>query len=81
LTNCEEIAARGADVLVVAVGAEAIAAARQRFAAVLAVDCKQQSAGLFGIATWLQLLACHAADAMGRNVDRPRNLAKSVTVE
>ena len=81
LTNCEEIAARGADVLVVAVGAEAIAAARQRFAAVLAVDCKQQSAGLFGIATWLQLLACHAADVMGRNVDRPRNLAKSVTVE
>ena len=29
----------------------------------------------------LQLLAYHVADAMGRDVDQPRNLAKSVTVE
>jgi glucosamine--fructose-6-phosphate aminotransferase (isomerizing) len=29
----------------------------------------------------LQLLAYHAAAALGRDVDRPRNLAKSVTVE
>jgi glucosamine--fructose-6-phosphate aminotransferase (isomerizing) len=29
----------------------------------------------------LQLLAYHAAVAMGRDVDKPRNLAKSVTVE
>ncbi|MDN5915878.1 MAG: glutamine--fructose-6-phosphate transaminase (isomerizing) [Pseudonocardia sp.] len=29
----------------------------------------------------LQLLAYHAATALGRDVDRPRNLAKSVTVE
>lgn len=29
----------------------------------------------------LQLLAYHAADALGHDVDRPRNLAKSVTVE
>jgi glucosamine--fructose-6-phosphate aminotransferase (isomerizing) len=29
----------------------------------------------------LQLLAYHAALALGRDVDRPRNLAKSVTVE
>jgi len=29
----------------------------------------------------LQLLAYHAAVALGRDVDRPRNLAKSVTVE
>jgi glucosamine--fructose-6-phosphate aminotransferase (isomerizing) len=29
----------------------------------------------------LQLLAYHAAHALGRNIDRPRNLAKSVTVE
>jgi len=28
-----------------------------------------------------QLLAYHAACLLGRNVDRPRNLAKSVTVE
>jgi len=29
----------------------------------------------------LQLLAYHTAVALGRDVDRPRNLAKSVTVE
>ncbi len=29
----------------------------------------------------LQLLAYHSAKALGRNVDQPRNLAKSVTVE
>ena len=29
----------------------------------------------------VQLLACHTAVAMGTDVDQPRNLAKSVTVE
>ncbi len=29
----------------------------------------------------LQLLAYHIADMLGRDVDKPRNLAKSVTVE
>lgn len=29
----------------------------------------------------LQLLACHAALLRGNDVDKPRNLAKSVTVE
>jgi glucosamine--fructose-6-phosphate aminotransferase (isomerizing) len=29
----------------------------------------------------LQLLAYHVADALGCEIDKPRNLAKSVTVE
>jgi glucosamine--fructose-6-phosphate aminotransferase (isomerizing) len=29
----------------------------------------------------IQLLAYHAAVALGKDVDQPRNLAKSVTVE
>jgi glucosamine--fructose-6-phosphate aminotransferase (isomerizing) len=29
----------------------------------------------------LQLLAYHIAHALGREIDQPRNLAKSVTVE
>jgi glucosamine--fructose-6-phosphate aminotransferase (isomerizing) len=29
----------------------------------------------------LQLLAYHTAKALGRDIDKPRNLAKSVTVE
>jgi glucosamine--fructose-6-phosphate aminotransferase (isomerizing) len=33
------------------------------------------------MATALQLLAYHAASALGHDIDKPRNLAKSVTVE
>jgi len=29
----------------------------------------------------LQLFAYHMADVLGRDIDKPRNLAKSVTVE
>jgi len=29
----------------------------------------------------LQLIAYHTAEKLGRDIDRPRNLAKSVTVE
>jgi glutamine---fructose-6-phosphate transaminase (isomerizing) len=29
----------------------------------------------------LQLLAYRTADSLGRDIDKPRNLAKSVTVE
>ena len=35
----------------------------------------------FAAATALQILACHTADIMKRDIDKPRNLAKSVTVE
>jgi glutamine--fructose-6-phosphate transaminase (EC 2.6.1.16) len=31
--------------------------------------------------TQLQLVAYHMADRMNRSIDKPRNLAKSVTVE
>ena len=49
-------------------------------------DCVQlpvSSTGqtVFGAATALQLLAYHVAAARGLDVDKPRNLAKSVTVE
>jgi glucosamine--fructose-6-phosphate aminotransferase (isomerizing) len=38
-------------------------------------------AGLLSATVILQLLAYHTADALGRDIDKPRNLAKSVTVE
>jgi len=38
-------------------------------------------AGLLSATVVLQLLAYHTADTLGRDIDRPRNLAKSVTVE
>jgi glucosamine 6-phosphate synthetase-like amidotransferase/phosphosugar isomerase protein len=41
----------------------------------------QNSGGAHQSVLPLQLLAYHAAVARGCNVDQPRNLAKSVTVE
>ena len=38
-------------------------------------------AGLLSATVILQLLAYHTANALGRDIDKPRNLAKSVTVE
>jgi glucosamine--fructose-6-phosphate aminotransferase (isomerizing) len=38
-------------------------------------------AGLLSATVILQLLAYHTAHALGRDIDKPRNLAKSVTVE
>lgn len=36
---------------------------------------------VFPITAWLQLLAYYLSDWLGRPIDKPRNLAKSVTVE
>ena len=38
-------------------------------------------ANIFSIITVEQLLAYHTADALNREIDGPRNLAKSITVE
>jgi glucosamine--fructose-6-phosphate aminotransferase (isomerizing) len=38
-------------------------------------------AGLLSATVVLQMLAYHTANALGRDIDKPRNLAKSVTVE
>ena len=52
-----------------------------RFAAVLRVPRAEPELAPMLLGIPLQLLAYHAALALGRDVDRPRNLAKSVTVE
>jgi glutamine---fructose-6-phosphate transaminase (isomerizing) len=52
-----------------------------RFAAVLRVPRTEPELAPMLLGIPLQLLAYHAALALGRDVDRPRNLAKSVTVE
>jgi len=33
------------------------------------------------VAVFVQLLSYYVADDLGKNIDKPRNLAKSVTVE
>src|SRR5262249_3543077 len=52
-----------------------------RFAAGLRVPRGEPELAPIVLGVPLQLLAYHAALALGRDVDRPRNLAKSVTVE
>ena len=80
LLNAEEIAARGAKLTVVA--SESCAGAFEKIARHLITvpDCDPQFAP-FPFAVPMQLLAYHVALLKGTDVDQPRNLAKSVTVE
>jgi len=79
ISNIEEVRARGGQVIAVATEGDA---AMRRYSDYIievpdAMECLQP---LLTVVP-LQLLAYHAAVARGCNVDKPRNLAKSVTVE
>ncbi len=79
LSNIQEVRARGAEVIAVATeGDEQIAAYAQH---VLFVPQTPELLAPVTVAVPLQLLAYHIAKARGCDVDQPRNLAKSVTVE
>jgi glucosamine--fructose-6-phosphate aminotransferase (isomerizing) len=79
LANASAVAARGARVVALtdAAGAEA-ASATAAETIILPGDALTAP---FAQAVFMQLLAYHTALALGHDVDRPRNLAKSVTVE
>jgi glucosamine--fructose-6-phosphate aminotransferase (isomerizing) len=79
LSNVEETIARGARVIAIARKDDIIA---ERTAQVTLPIPKvpQILTPLVSVAP-LQLLAYHVAKARGLDVDKPRNLAKSVTVE
>ena len=97
LASVEEIRARRGPVIAVtdtpvgglgeplpgdaAAAASSTAGVDDRFAAVLRVPRTEPELAPMLLGIPLQLLAYHAALALGRDVDRPRNLAKSVTVE
>jgi glucosamine--fructose-6-phosphate aminotransferase (isomerizing) len=79
LSNMEEVRARGADVVAVASeGTEQVAEVADQTLYVPAVDWILQP--ILAVLP-LQLLAYHIARLNGMNVDQPRNLAKTVTVE
>ena len=79
VSNLEEVRARGAQLVVVAgEGDQDIARLAER---VLYVPVLREELAPFVNAVPAQLFAYHAAVALGRDVDQPRNLAKSVTVE
>ena len=79
LKNVEEVRSRGAPVVAIAAeGADEIAEAADEFLPI--PDTHPIAAGLLANVQ-LQLVAYRVADLLGRSIDKPRNLAKSVTVE
>ncbi len=81
LCSLEEVRARGGEPLVLtdAAGAEALSHLDEDTVWTLPTVAPEWTALPYAIP--LQLLAYHAARLRGTDVDRPRNLAKSVTVE
>jgi glucosamine--fructose-6-phosphate aminotransferase (isomerizing) len=82
LSNVQEVKARGGRVIaVVSAGDTSARKILDRGDALLEVpDCEELWSPLLMVLP-LQLLAYHVAVRAGRDVDQPRNLAKSVTVE
>lgn len=79
VSNMQEVRARDARVIVVATEGDQVI--RQHADDVLYVPATIESLSPLLAIIPLQLFAYHAAVARGCNVDQPRNLAKSVTVE
>ena len=76
LSNAAEVAARGGPVILSCTPAEALDIDALR----LPVPDAAAFLAPFTAAVALQLLAYHAAAHLGHDIDKPRNLAKSVTV-
>ena len=79
VSNIQEVRARGASIVAVATaGDEDILKHAEH---VLAIPAVSEVLSAIPATVQLQLLSYHIAKARGCNVDQPRNLAKSVTVE
>jgi glucosamine--fructose-6-phosphate aminotransferase (isomerizing) len=79
LTNIQEVAARGAAIIAIAEDGDREVAAHATH--VLRVPATAQLLSPLVCLIPLQLLSYHVATARGCPIDKPRNLAKSVTVE
>ncbi|MEO4040523.1 glutamine--fructose-6-phosphate transaminase (isomerizing) [Hoeflea sp. CAU 1731] len=80
MSNMQEVAARGGKIIFITDEAGAAASSMKTLATVTLPSVDEFIAPLvFSIP--VQLLAYHTAVFMGTDVDQPRNLAKSVTVE
>jgi glucosamine--fructose-6-phosphate aminotransferase (isomerizing) len=79
LSNIQEVKARGASVIAVVTEGDTQAASLADH--VLEVPATPELLAPVVVTVPLQLLAYHAAILRGLDVDQPRNLAKSVTVE
>src|SRR5271169_1869697 len=80
VSNMQEVAARGGRLILVT-DAKGAAAADGRSLATLTMPTMPEMIAPLAYAIPMQLIAYHTAVARGTDVDQPRNLAKSVTVE
>jgi glucosamine--fructose-6-phosphate aminotransferase (isomerizing) len=80
ISNIEEVRARGGEMFVIA-DAEAVSSLKTRHGRVIKLETGGALLAPVVITVPLQLLAYHVAVLRGTDVDQPRNLAKSVTVE
>jgi glucosamine--fructose-6-phosphate aminotransferase (isomerizing) len=80
VSNMQEVAARGGR-LILMTDAEGARAAANQSALTLILPTVDAAVAPLVYAVPVQLLAYHTAVVMGTDVDQPRNLAKSVTVE
>ncbi|MFC6724506.1 glutamine--fructose-6-phosphate aminotransferase, partial [Halobium palmae] len=78
LANVKEVEARDAPVVVVSDGSQEVEGYADR---VLSLPESHDRTVPILANLQFQLLAYHVADELGRSIDKPRNLAKSVTVE
>jgi glucosamine--fructose-6-phosphate aminotransferase (isomerizing) len=76
-SNIEQVRARGGQVICVGSDAESLELADER---VEVPECSESLSPILNVIP-LQLLAYHMAGLKGCDIDKPRNLAKSVTVE
>ncbi len=80
LANVREVRSRGAKTLLICTENLAARAALEADDLLVIPDCRAELAPLLAVIP-VQLLAYYMAVSRGCDVDRPRNLAKSVTVE
>jgi glucosamine--fructose-6-phosphate aminotransferase (isomerizing) len=80
ISNIEEVRARGGEMFVIA-DAQALSSFKERHGMVIELDTGGPLLAPVVLTVPLQLLAYHVAVLRGTDVDQPRNLAKSVTVE
>jgi len=80
ISNIEEVRARGGQMFVIA-DAEALSSLKERHGMVVELETGGPLLAPVVLTVPLQLLAYHVAVLRGTDVDQPRNLAKSVTVE
>ncbi|MEM9146705.1 MAG: glutamine--fructose-6-phosphate transaminase (isomerizing) [Pseudomonadota bacterium] len=80
VSNMQEVMARGAHVVLISDASGVEAAGEGVWTTLALPDCAPEFTPILHTIP-VQLLAYHAALAKGTDVDQPRNLAKSVTVE